>query len=86
MLICPYCEWPFASRNELSTHIEIKHKGALSKLLEGIQADYRNAQFDEQLDDDGDYIGDVVIHAPYDEDVDPYRNYPQNKPMKHPGS
>lgn len=69
MFQCPYCEWPFASRNELATHIEIKHKGSLSDLLSKIQKDYRTNQIDE-LDDDGLYIEDVVIHQPFDDDED----------------
>lgn len=68
MVTCPYCEWPFAMKSELATHIEIKHNGALSNLLQRIQDDCKSAEFDEQFDDDGLYIGDVVVHAPYDDE------------------
>ena len=66
MIVCPYCEWPFASKTELATHIQIKHKGALSNLLQQIQAEAKSVK-DDELSDDGVYIGDVVIHAPYDD-------------------
>lgn len=66
MKVCPYCQWPLATQSQLETHIEIKHKGGLSNLLKRIQDDCKNAPVDE-LDDDGAYIGDTVIHTPYDD-------------------
>lgn len=73
MYVCPYCEWPFALKSELATHIQIKHKGALANLLEQVQKDAKSSDFDESLDDDGVYIGDTVVHAPTD-DNDPEQN------------
>lgn len=71
MFTCPYCEWPFALKTELAVHIQIKHKGALSLLLQHIQDEAKYADTDELLDD-GVYTGDTVIHEPYDDDEDEY--------------
>lgn len=68
MYLCPYCKWPFASKPQLSTHIQIKHKGDLSNVLQKIRDEASIAHPGDELLDDGVYINDVVIHTPYDDD------------------
>jgi len=67
MLICPYCQWPFALKTELSAHIQIKHKGALSNLLQQVRDEIKFTPASDELLDDGVYTGDAVIHRPYDD-------------------
>lgn len=47
MYVCPHCQWPFASQNELNTHIDIKHSDEL--LDDGVYAgdNVVNAPYDD---------------------------------------
>lgn len=56
MNVCPICGWPLNGLMELKTHMEIKHPSTTEQ------------DFDEELDDDGVYIDDEVVHSPYDDE------------------
>ena len=58
MNVCPICQWPLNSSQELKVHMEIKHPSPTK------------SDYNELLDDDGVYIDDVVIHYPYEDDDD----------------
>ncbi len=64
MNVCPICQWPLNGLRQLQIHMEIKHPPQTDMFDD-----------DDILNDDGVYIGDEVVHHPYDDEEDWLEEY-----------